>query len=144
MVRIRLRRVGAKRQPSYRIVVADRESPRDGRFLEVIGHYSPRTSPARIELEENRLYYWLKNGAQPSESVFRLLKTSGAWGRWERFKGGEALEVLLSEAKVSTPPADVRTRRDDLGPSRASKKSKAKEGEAETGAAEATASQAGA
>lgn len=126
MVRIRLRRVGAKGQPSYRIVVADRESPRDGRFLEVIGHYNPRTSPADIDLDEGRLYHWLKSGAQPSESVLRLLKTFGAWARWERYAGGEPLDTLLAEAKTAGLPADVRTRRDDVAPKRAARKPKAK------------------
>lgn len=126
MVRIRLRRVGAKRQPSYRIVVADRESPRDGRFLEVIGHYSPRTSPAQIEVDEERLYHWLKRGAQPSESVLRLLKTRGAWDRWERYKNGEALEVILAEASASATQAELRTRADDIAPRRASGKAKAR------------------
>mgnify|MGYP006296246375 FL=1 len=65
MVRIRLRRVGARNQPSYRIVVADKESPRDGRFLEIIGHYNPRTEPSTIVVDEDRLYHWLGNGASP-------------------------------------------------------------------------------
>jgi small subunit ribosomal protein S16 len=60
MVRIRLRRVGAKRQPSFRLIVADRESPRDGRFLETIGHYNPRTVPATINIDEAKLYQWLQ------------------------------------------------------------------------------------
>lgn len=130
MVRIRLRRVGAKRQPSYRIVVADRESPRDGRFLEVIGHYSPRTSPAQIDVDEERLYHWLKRGAQPSESVLKLLKTRGAWDRWLRLKNGEALEVLLAEARASAAAPDLRTRRDDQLARRTSRKEKPRSSEA--------------
>ena len=69
MVRIRLRRVGAKKQPSYRVVAADSETPRDGRFLEVVGFYNPRTEPATIQLDEARIYDWLSKGAQPSDSV---------------------------------------------------------------------------
>lgn len=130
MVRIRLRRVGAKRQPSYRIVVADRESPRDGRFLEVIGHYSPRTSPAQIDVDEERLYHWLKRGAQPSESVLKLLKTRGAWDRWLRLKNGETLEVLLAEAGASAAAPDLRTRRDDQLARRTSRKEKPRSSEA--------------
>jgi small subunit ribosomal protein S16 len=88
MVRIRLRRVGARHQPSYRIVAADRESPRDGRFLEVLGHYNPRTEPSTVQVDEARLFHWLKNGAQPSESVSKVLNTLGTWERWERYKAG--------------------------------------------------------
>lgn len=120
MVRIRLRRVGARHQPSFRIVAADKESPRDGRFLEIIGHYNPRTEPATIKIKEDRLFHWLKNGAQPSESVAQLMRTSGAQERWERFKAGESLETLLAEAASQDVEIDPRTRRDDL--IRASKK----------------------
>lgn len=114
MVRIRLRRVGARHQPSYRIVAADKQSPRDGRFLEIIGHYNPRTEPATIQIKEDRLFHWLKNGAQPSDSVAKLMRTSGAQERWERFKAGESLEALLAEAEAATVAVDPRTRRDDL------------------------------
>jgi small subunit ribosomal protein S16 len=130
MVRIRLRRVGAKRQPSYRIVVADRESPRDGRFLEVIGNYNPRTSPATVEVDESRLYHWLSNGAQPSESVAKILRGSGAWARWERFKQGESRETLLAEAGAAVQEVDPRTRRDDLAAARPAKEAKKPEPEA--------------
>ena len=138
MVRIRLRRVGAKGQPSYRMIAADKESPRDGRFLEVIGHYNPRTLPASVSVDEARLFHWLKNGAQPSESVVRILKSVGTWARWERLKQGEPLEALLEEAKSASPSADARTRRDDLGAKKASKKAKgkAKAAEAEGGASD--------
>jgi small subunit ribosomal protein S16 len=99
MVRIRLRRVGAKKQPSYRIVAADIEHPRDGRFLEILGFYNPRTKPETIELHEDRIYDWLSRGAQPSESVKKLFKTSGLLERFERYKAGESLDTLLAEAK---------------------------------------------
>jgi len=98
MVRIRLRRSGAKEQPSYRIVVADKESPRDGRFLEILGDYNPRTEPSTIKVQEDRVYHWMSKGAQPSESVSKLFKTIGLNARYERFKKGEAIEVLLAEA----------------------------------------------
>ena len=77
MVRIRLRRQGAKKQPSYRVVVADQHSPRDGRILENIGFYNPRTDPETVSIDVERARYWLSVGAQPSESVARLLKTHG-------------------------------------------------------------------
>src|SRR5512133_2176047 len=101
MVRIRLRRVGLKHQPSYRIVAADIEAPRDGRFLEILGFYNPRTEPATIEVKEDRLFDWMSKGAQPSESVEKLLKTSGALERYKRFKAGEAVETLVTEAKAA-------------------------------------------
>ena len=77
MVRIRLRRVGAKKQPSYRIVVAHSESPRDGRFIEKIGFFNPRTEPETLQLDTERASYWLSQGAQPSEAVARLLRRAG-------------------------------------------------------------------
>ena len=77
MVRIRLRRQGAKKQPSYRVVVADQHSPRDGRILENIGFYNPTTDPETVTIDADRGRYWLGVGAQPSESVARLLKKQG-------------------------------------------------------------------
>ncbi len=74
MVRIRLRRTGAKKQASYRIVVADQRSPRDGKFIEILGWYNPRTNPPSFEINSERARYWLSQGAQPSEAVARLLK----------------------------------------------------------------------
>jgi len=126
MVRIRLRRVGAKNQPSYRIVAAEKESPRDGRFLENLGHYNPRTEPSTVVLDEARLFHWLQHGAQPSEAVHKILKSLGTWDRWERFKGGEDLETLLEEAKESQTEVDPRTRRDDLFSERRAKKAAVK------------------
>lgn len=77
MLRIRLRRTGQKHQPSYRVVVADRNSPRDGRFVEILGHYNPRTEPTTFEVNEERVRHWLSHGAQPSETVHRLLHRNG-------------------------------------------------------------------
>ena len=112
MVRIRLRRVGGTKQPSYRIVVADKESPRDGRFLEILGFYNPRTEPLTLQLEEARIYEWLTKGAQPSESVHQLFRTAGLLDRFVRFKAGEPIETLLQ--KPATPAGtlvDSKTRR---------------------------------
>ncbi|MEN8171322.1 MAG: 30S ribosomal protein S16 [Chloroflexota bacterium] len=116
MVRIRLRRVGAKKQPSYRVVAADKESPRDGRFLENLGIYNPRTEPSTIQFEEARVYYWLSVGAQPSDSVSKLFKQVGLTERYERFKAGEDVAVLEAEAAavLEARNVDPRTRRDDL------------------------------
>ncbi len=79
MVKIRLMRVGKKKQPSFRVVVADSRSPRDGRIIEAIGHYHPRREPSVIEIDNERALYWLQRGAQPSDSVRNLLRVSGAW-----------------------------------------------------------------
>jgi len=98
MVRIRLRRTGLKSQPSYRIVVADKESPRDGRFLEIIGSYNPRTEPASLEIDEARVFEWMNKGALPTESVAQLFRTSGTAERYARLKKGESAEALLAEA----------------------------------------------
>lgn len=81
MVKIRLRRVGAKRQPSYRIVVTDSDAPRDGRFIENIGFYNPRTEPETVELQNDRAAYWLSVGAQPSDAVRRLLVNAGVMAK---------------------------------------------------------------
>jgi small subunit ribosomal protein S16 len=127
MVRIRLRRVGARNQPSYRIVAADKESPRDGRFLENLGHYNPRTEPSTVVVDEARLFHWLQHGAQPSDAVRKILNSYGTWDRWERFKGGEDLDTLLEEAEESKIDVDPRTRRDDLFSERAEKSAARKE-----------------
>ena len=76
MVRIRLRRVGAKNRPAYRVVVADSRSPRDGAFIEVIGHYDPLTDPESINIDREKAVMWIKCGAQPSDTVARLLTKS--------------------------------------------------------------------
>jgi small subunit ribosomal protein S16 len=99
MVRIRLRRTGSRGQPSYRIVIADKESPRDGRFLEIVGFYNPRTEPGTLDIKEDRVYDWMNHGALPTESVAQLFKTSGTSERYERLKKGESAEALLAEAE---------------------------------------------
>lgn len=83
MLRIRLRRIGAKKQPSYRLVVADINAPRDGAFVEVIGHYNPMTEPATIVINEEKALQWLRQGAQPSQTTARLLEKAGIL---EKFK----------------------------------------------------------
>ena len=99
MVRIRLRRVGFRNQPSYRIVVAEKESPRDGRFLEIVGFYNPRSEPSMLEIKEDRIYYWLGVGAKASLSVTSLFNQVGLMDRFERLKKGESVDKLLEEAK---------------------------------------------
>jgi small subunit ribosomal protein S16 len=75
--RIRLARVGSKKNPIYRVVVADSRSPRDGKFIEIVGRYNPQTEPSTIELDEAKLRDWISKGAQPSDSVRRLMKAKG-------------------------------------------------------------------
>lgn len=77
MVRIRLRRTGAKNNPAYRVVIADQNSPRDGAFIETIGHYLPTRQPAVVEIDAEKARKWLAQGAQPSETVASLLKKKG-------------------------------------------------------------------
>jgi small subunit ribosomal protein S16 len=76
-VRLRLTRVGATNNPIWRVVATDQRSPRDGRFIEVLGHYNPQTDPSTIELKEDRIRSWLEQGAQPTNTVKRLLKAKG-------------------------------------------------------------------
>ena len=77
MIKLRLRRVGAKKRPAYRIVVADARSKRDGRFIEVVGHYNPLTEPTTLRIDGERARYWLDQGAQPTERVAKLLRIQG-------------------------------------------------------------------
>jgi len=101
MVRIRLRRTGLKNQPTYRLVVADKESPRDGRFLEIVGFYNSRTNPITLEMKEEKIYEWMAKGAQPTESVLKLFNSVGVMDRFNRFKAGEGVEKLLADAKAA-------------------------------------------
>ena len=80
MGKIRLKRVGAKKAPKYRVVVADERMPRDGRFIEEIGYYDPMTEPATVKIDAEKAQKWIKNGAQPSDTVRSLLKKSGIIG----------------------------------------------------------------
>lgn len=109
MVRIRLRRIGAKGQPSYRIVAAEKEAPRDGAYKEILGFYNPRTDPSTVQLKEERIYDWMSKGAQPSESAERVFRSVGLMDRFERFKKGESLETLLAEAASAEEARTART-----------------------------------
>lgn len=79
MVKLRLMRMGKKKQPTYRIVAADSRSPRDGRFIEVVGTYEPLQEPSRVEIDNEKALKWLRHGAQPTERVEKLLRISGVW-----------------------------------------------------------------
>lgn len=127
MVRIRLRRVGGRSQASFRIVATEKESPNNGRFIEILGFYNPRTQPATIQLKEDRIYEWISKGAQPSDSATQVFKVSGLTDRYERFKKGEKVEALLAEAESAASVRNInhQTRREAPAAGTSSKKKKA-------------------
>lgn len=88
-VKIRMRRMGSKRKPFYRIVVADSRMPRDGRFIEEVGYYTPLTNPDEVKLEEDKIFEWLEKGAQPSDTVRSLLSKAGLMTRYHDAKYGK-------------------------------------------------------
>ena len=96
-VRLRLRRMGRKKRPFYRIVAADQRAPRDGRFIEVVGQYDPLQKPQKVELKEDRIFYWLANGAQPSTTVRSLLRNQGIWFRLDLKARGLTDEQIEGE-----------------------------------------------
>lgn len=96
-VKMRLRREGKRKQPFYRVVVADARSPRDGRFIEDIGYYQPLREPSEIKIERERALYWLGEGVQPSDAVRQLLRVSGIW---EEFRPGD-----VGRQRVTATPA---------------------------------------
>ncbi len=97
-VKIRLRRMGAKKQPTYRVVIAEEQKARNGTFIENIGHYNPRTEPQTLVIDEARALYWLKNGAQPTESVARLFARTRTMEKLARIKKGETIEQVMAPA----------------------------------------------
>lgn len=108
-VKIRLRRVGAKKQPAYRIVIADARSPRDGRFIEIIGHYNPLTEPSEVVVNNERALYWLRSGAQPTEVVQRMLVKTGVWSEYtgEPMPAPPLPPVKAEEAAVDAPAEEA-------------------------------------
>jgi len=136
MVKIRLRRVGSKKQPSYRVVVADSRSPRDGRFIEEIGFYNPRTEPETLRIDEARALHWLQIGAQPTDSAARLLKTLGTLDRFARLRQGESLEELLAEAESSEEEEVTETPVAEEAPEAEAEQAEAEETEPEAPTAE--------
>jgi small subunit ribosomal protein S16 len=101
-VRVRLTRVGSKKNPIWRVVVTDQRSPRDGRFIETIGHYNPQTEPSTIRLDQERLQHWLARGAQPSGSVKQLVKAYAKSGG-ERPAVAEDVAAVPADAGVGEP-----------------------------------------
>jgi len=105
-VKLRLRREGTTKRPFYRVVAADARSPRDGRFIEIIGQYRPLENPSGISIDNERAVYWLRNGAQATEAVEKLLRISGAW---EEFKPGDKPKRDRS-AKADQPKLSKKAR----------------------------------
>lgn len=105
MVKLRLMRMGKKKQPTYRVVVADARKARNGRFIEIIGTYDPRREPSAIEIDNERALHWLRCGAQPTERVEKLLKITGAWdeftGAAPASGGGQPAEANAEAAASS-------------------------------------------
>jgi small subunit ribosomal protein S16 len=89
VVKLRLMRMGKKKQPTYRIVAADARSPRDGRFIEIVGTYEPRREPSAVNIDKEKAIKWLVTGAQPTERVEKLLKISGAWDEFQAAKASK-------------------------------------------------------
>jgi small subunit ribosomal protein S16 len=110
-VKLRLMRMGKKKQPTYRLVAADARSPRNGRFIEILGFYDPRAEPSTIRVDNDKAVHWLREGAQPTERVEKLLKISGAWSEFT----GEAPPPTVTragaaeaeEASVEEAPAEA-------------------------------------
>jgi len=107
-VKIRLMRMGAKKAPFYRVVVADSRSPRDGRFLENLGIYHPNNEPSRVEIDTEKARAWLAKGAQPTEAVAKLLAIAGVEGMAERKQAAKALRA--TQVKAKTEPAKAKAK----------------------------------
>jgi len=100
--------MGSTKRPFYRIVVAESTMPRDGRFVEIVGHYNPITDPAEIHVEEDKVYHWLRQGALPSDTVRSLLRDVGVWRKWSLLKKGvdpEKVKEMVADSPVS--PVEV-------------------------------------
>jgi small subunit ribosomal protein S16 len=103
-VKIRLMRMGKRKHPTYRVVVADSRSPRDGRNIETIGHYGPRQDPSLVDIDGEKALAWLRKGAQPTEQVQKLLTVAGVWAQFESEKGGP-VDTKLARRRVGDPKA---------------------------------------
>src|SRR5690349_17051516 len=128
-------RVGKKKQPSYRVVVSDSRSPRDGRFIEVLGQYAPRAEPSVVEIDSDRALHWLRVGAQPTEQVGKLLEITGVWAAYKDAVGKEA----AVKPKPKTPKAKKVVEKP--APAAAAVEAPAEEAAAEEPAAEETAAE---
>ncbi len=136
-VKLRLKRMGKKQQPTYRIVAADSRSPRDGRFIEVIGTYAPRSEPSLIEVENDRAVAWLSQGAKPSETVRKILKICGAWDEFTAARSSGAAKAAQKKSEAAKKRAAAKAKR-------AKKAGAKKAGAKKAGAKKAGAKKAGA
>jgi small subunit ribosomal protein S16 len=111
-VKIRLMRMGKTKQPSYRVVVADSRSPRDGRNIETIGHYGPRQDPSFVDIDGEKALAWLRKGAQPTEQVQKLLTVTGVWAQFESEKGGP-VDTKLARRRLGDTKARAKKAKKD-------------------------------
>lgn len=119
MVKLRLRRMGKKKYPIYRIVAADIRSPRNGRYIEAVGQYNPNVNPIALSIKDERVFHWLRKGAQPTDTVRSLLQRQGLWLRWTLMRrGADETKVQsiverwqMQQAERATREADRRARR---------------------------------
>ena len=138
-VRLRLRRVGKKKNPMYHIVAADSRAARTGKFLEVIGRYEPMQKPALVSTREDRLFYWLRHGALPTDTVRSLLRSNGSWIKWSLKKKGADEGTIAKELEKWQMLQDAKRQKEAERKSRRlAKKKQAKQPAAETGGEPAT------
>ncbi len=100
-VSIRLRRLGAKKRPHYRVIATDSRMPRDGRFIEVLGYYHPIEKPAKVSLDEDKIFLWLERGAKPSNTVASLFKEIGLLEKWSKKKKGEDISEIELKTEIT-------------------------------------------
>ncbi len=117
-VKIRLMRMGKTKQPTYRVVVADGRSPRDGRFVEIIGKYNPRTEPSTVEIDNDKALEWLRKGAQPTDRVVKLLQISGAWAIYQESRPVKAVRPVRV-VKTAKPAAAAKATKASKAPTTA-------------------------
>jgi small subunit ribosomal protein S16 len=132
-VKIRLMRVGKKKQPTYRVVVADGRSPRDGRFIEIIGQYAPRQEPSFVQIDAESALAWLRKGAQPTEQVQKLLSAQGVWAQYEAERTKPA-DTKLSRRGYATgrvKPAEKKAKKPEPAPEAADEEPTTAEAEPE-------------
>ena len=133
-VRLRLRRVGKKKNPMYHIVAADSRAARTGKFLEVIGRYEPMQKPALVSTREDRLFYWLRHGALPTDTVRSLLRSNGSWIKWSLKKKGADEGTIAKELEKWQMLQDAKRQKEAERKSRRlARKKQAKQPAAETG-----------
>ena len=138
MVKLRLRRAGKKKHPIYKIVAADIRSPRDGRFIEAVGQYDPNVNPIFLSVKDERVFYWLRKGAQPTDTVRSLLQRNGVWLRWSLIRRGvDDAKIQGIYEKWQMQQTERSQREADRKSRRAQKKKKAAEKPAEVAPAAA-------